>query len=132
MVGVVVQPVNPVLHPAAGHIHLTADDGLDPGGLGGLVEIDAAIHDAVVGNGHRRLAQLLHPVHQGVNAAGAVQEAVFRMHVQMNKAHSLPSPAISTSFFSLWLMALLVMGGSIISASSVRADSGFSSRAAAA
>ena len=132
VVRIIVQTVNPVLHPAAGHIHLAADDRLDPGGLSGLVEINTAVHNAVVGDGHRRLAQLLHPLHQTVNPAGAVQEAVFRMHVQMYKAHIVPSPASSTSFFSLWLMALLVMGGSIISASSVRADSGCSSRAAAA
>ena len=79
MVGVVVQPMHLVRHPPAGHIHLAADDGLDARGLGSLVKIDAAVHDAVVGDGHSGLAQLLHPVHQAVNPAGPVQKAVFTM-----------------------------------------------------
>ena len=79
MVGVVVQPVDLVRHPSAGHIHLAADDGLDSGGLGGFVKINAAVHDAVVGDGHGCLAQLLDPVHEAVNPAGPVQEAILTM-----------------------------------------------------
>ena len=79
MVGVVVQPVHLVRHAPPGNVDLAADDGLDPGGLGGFVEIDAAVHDPVVGDGNGGLAQLLHPVHQAVDAAGPVQEAVLTM-----------------------------------------------------
>ena len=79
MVGVVVQPVNLIRHPPTGNVDLAADDGLDPGGLGGLIKIDTAVHDAVVGNGNGTLAQFLHPLHQAVNAASPIQEAVFTM-----------------------------------------------------
>ena len=79
MVGVVVQSVNLVRHPASGNVDLAADDGLDPGGLGGLVKIDTAVHDAVVGDGDGGLAQLLHPVHQVIDAAGPVQQAILTM-----------------------------------------------------
>ena len=63
----------------SGNVDLAADDGLDPGGLGGLIKIDTAVHDAVVGNGNGTLAQFLHPLHQAVNAASPIQEAVFTM-----------------------------------------------------
>ena len=122
MVGVVVDAVDTVCHGTAGHIDLTADDGLDSCGLGGLVEIDAAVHNAVVGDGHGGLTQLLDPVHQPVDAAGTVQKAEFRMDMQMHKAHLDASLAYSTSRFSRWFMAGLVMGGSIISASSDREE----------
>ena len=62
-----------------GHIHLTADDGLDPLRLAGLVEVDHPVHDAVVGDGHRLLAQLLHPLDQLVDPAGAVQKGKLSM-----------------------------------------------------
>ena len=66
---------------SGGHIHLTADNGLDPGGLTGLVKIDDTVHDPVVGDGHRLLAQLLDPVHQLFDAAGPVQQGKFRMEM---------------------------------------------------
>ena len=122
MVGVVIDAVDPVCHGAAGNIDLTADDGLDASGFGCFVEVDTAIHNAVVSDGHGGLAQFLDPIHQPVDAAGAVQEAEFRMDMQMHKAHLDASLAYSTSRFSRWFMAGLVMGGSIISASSDRAE----------
>ena len=79
MVGVVVQPMHLIRHAPPGHIHLAADDRLDSGGLGRLVKVDTAVHDAVVGDGNGGLAQLLDPVHEAVNPAGPVQEAVFTM-----------------------------------------------------
>ena len=68
-----VHPVDLVFHRAGGDVDLAADDGLDAGGLGRLIEVDHAVHDAVVGDGDGGLAQLLHPVHQPADAAGAVQ-----------------------------------------------------------
>ena len=132
MIGVVVQPVDPVLHAPAGHIHLAADNGLDARRLGGFIKIDTAVHDPVVRNGHTVLAQFLHPVHQAADAAGPVQQAVFRMDVQIDKAHFGSSVARHTIFFIRWFMAGLVMGGSIMAASSERDAEGFSSRATAA
>ena len=72
VIALVVDAVGPVRHPAWGHIHFAADDGLDPCRLGGLVEVNAAVHDSVVRNGHGSLAQLLDPVHHGIDAAGTV------------------------------------------------------------
>ena len=100
MEGLVVQLGNAVCHGPAGHINLAADDGLDAGSLGSLVKINAAVHDAVVGDGDSGLPQLLHPVHHAADAAGAVKEAIFRMYVQMDKAHCAASFESSTSFLS--------------------------------
>ena len=79
MVWIVINTIHPVFHSSTGNIHLTADDGLDSGSLGCLVKIDAAVHHAVVRQCNSRLPQLLDPVHQTVNPASTVQEAVFGM-----------------------------------------------------
>ena len=81
----IVDAVFPVLHAPRGHIDLAADDGLHPRGLGGLVEGDRAVHDPVVRDGHRFLAQLLDALHQSFDAAGAVQQAVFTVYMQVNE-----------------------------------------------
>ncbi len=60
-------------------INLAADYRMQPMGLGGLVKIDAAIHHAVVSDGHRIHAEFLDARHELVDAAGAVQKAVFCM-----------------------------------------------------
>ena len=91
MEGVVVDAMDAVRHPAAGHIDLAPDDGLDARGLGGLVEVDTAVHHAVVRQGDGSLAQLLHPVHHAVNAAGSIQKAVLAVDMQMHKAHGCSS-----------------------------------------
>ncbi len=79
MPGLIVQLVDLIKAAAGGNVQLTADDGLDPGLFGGLVEIHAAVHHAVVGDGNGGLSQLLHPLHQRAQTAGAVQQAVFGM-----------------------------------------------------
>lgn len=70
---------------AGGHIDLAADDGLDARLLGRFVELDAAVHDAVVGDGDGVLTALLDTVHKLVDAAGTVQKAVFGMDVKMDE-----------------------------------------------
>ena len=105
MIGVVVDAMHPVGHFPPGNIHLAPDDGLDARRLCCLVEINAAIHHAVVGDGNAVLPQFLHPLHHAVNAARTVQETILRVDVQMDKAHMLPSSASSTSRFRRWLMA---------------------------
>ena len=132
MIGVVVLAVNPVSHAPAGNVDLAADDGLDARGLGGLIKINAAVHDPMVGDGHGGLPDLLHPIHQAVDPAGTVQQAVLRMQMQVDKTHGLASFARSVSFFIRLFMAGLVMGGSIMAANSERDAEGFSSRATAA
>ena len=61
------------------HVHFTADNGLDPLRLAGPVKVDDAVHDAVVRDGTGGLAHVLHHLGQVPDAAGAVQQAVFRM-----------------------------------------------------
>ena len=65
--------------PPGGHVDLAADNRLDPRRLAGPVEVDHPVHAAVVGDGHRLLAHLLYPLHQLLDAAGAVQQGKFRM-----------------------------------------------------
>ena len=73
----------------AADVHLAADDGLDARILHGGIEVDGTVHHAVVGHGAHVHAQLLHPLHQAGDAARAVQQAVFRVQVQMCKAHAI-------------------------------------------
>ena len=72
--------------PAGGRdIDLTADNGLDSLFFAGPVEVDGAVHDAVVRHRHGGLPQLLDPSGQAVNPAEAVQQAVLCVDMEMNK-----------------------------------------------
>ena len=73
MVGVVINSMNPVGHAPSGNVDLAADDGLDPGGFGGFIKVNTAVHHAVVGDGNGRLPQFFDPIHDAVNAARAVK-----------------------------------------------------------
>ena len=66
-------------------VHLAADDGMDAGILAGAVKVHHAVHHAVVGNGAGVHAQLPEAGDEGLDGAGAVQEAVFRVQVQVCK-----------------------------------------------
>ena len=57
---------------AAGYIYLAANDGVDPLRFAGTVEIDDAVHGAVVGDGAGSLPHLLDQLGQVPDAAGAV------------------------------------------------------------
>ena len=61
------------------HVDLAADDGLDALRLAGPVEVNDAVHNAMVRDGAGGLPHGLHHAGQVLDAAGAVQEAVFRM-----------------------------------------------------
>ena len=78
----------------AAHVGLAADDGVQPRSLHGGIEVDAPVHDPVVGDGAGGHAQGLEPLHQLGDAACAVQQAVFRMQMQMRKAHGRDLRAI--------------------------------------
>ena len=67
-----VHAVLPVRAPARGDVDLAADDGLHALFHAGLVEGDGAVHDAVVGDGEAREAELPGAPGQGLHAAGAV------------------------------------------------------------
>ena len=92
VVGGGIQPVDLIEAGAGGHIDLAADDGADALLFALLVEIDDAVHHAVVGDGDGRLSQLPGALHQSLDAAGAVQQAVFAVDVQMDKIGHGGSP----------------------------------------
>ena len=71
---------------ARGNIDLAADNGLHPALLGGSVEIDHAIHRAVVCDGDGGLPELLGTVKHRPDAACTVEQAVFCMQMKMGKA----------------------------------------------
>ena len=105
VIGAGIQPMYLVMPAPGGNIDLAANDGLDACLLCRLPELHCPIHAAVVGNRNSSLSQLLYPLHQLPDPASPVQQAVFRMHMQMHKirhgfppfmmmyARNLPAPA---------------------------------------
>jgi len=77
------------------HIHLAPDDGMDALLFAGAVEVNNAVHHTVIRDGHRVLPHLLYQRRQIPYSARTVQQAVFRMDMQMYKAHVSPSFRIS-------------------------------------
>jgi hypothetical protein len=65
--------------------HLAPEDGLHVGVLALLVEVDGAVHVAVVGEGHGLHAQGLHPRHQLLHANRAVEHGVLGVNVEVNE-----------------------------------------------
>ena len=125
--------IDPVLLLETGpgsHIYLAADDGPDSLRQTGTVKGHRAVHDAVVRHRQGGLAQLFGPLRQILDPTGAVQQGVFRMHMEVYEAHPM-SPLYSSSFFSRWLMQLLDTGGSASRARSERLDSGLAMRSMA-
>ena len=64
-----------------GHVHFAADDRLDPGGHGGLMEFHHPEQVAVIREPHRVHFQIGHDVHQGLDRLGAVQQGKVGMVV---------------------------------------------------
>ena len=75
-----------VLHIGA-DIHFAADDRMNARLLTGGVELHRAVKHAVIRTGAGVHAQLLHAPDQPPDAARAVQQAVFRVQMQMRKRH---------------------------------------------
>ena len=90
-----------VVHVRA-DVHLAADHRMDALGLGRAVEVQHAVHHAVIGDGAGLHAQLLQPLHQRLDAARAVQQRIFRVQMQVCKHVSTPSRLYSSSQFSLY------------------------------
>ena len=82
-----VQLMDPVGAASGGHIDLTAKNGLDALCFAGFVKVHHTIHNPVVGDGNRWLAQLLDPLDQQGNAAGPIQQRKLGMDVQVDKGH---------------------------------------------
>ena len=82
-------------------VDLTADNRMDARRLCRLVEVDHPVHDAVIRDGNRRLANLLDTLHQPLDPTGAVEQTVFGMQMQMDKSHSAPPYSSAASSQSL-------------------------------
>ena len=90
-----------------GHIDLAADDGLHALRLASPVEVDDAVHNAVVRDGAGGLAHRFHHPRQLLDLAEAVQQAELRMHVQMGEGHR-PPPVFSLMYLpNLFLFQLV-------------------------
>ena len=70
---------------AGSHVGLEADDGLHPGFDALVVELDRAEEGAVVGDGDRRHAKLFGAGGQVRAAAGAVQQRILAVDVQVDE-----------------------------------------------
>ncbi len=64
-------------------VDLAADDRLDAVLAGGEVVLDGAVHDPVVGETQRRLAERRRPRGEGIDLARPVQQRVLRMDVKV-------------------------------------------------
>ena len=85
----------PVEAGPRGHIDFTAQHRTDPGFLRGFVEVDDAVHGAVVRDGEGVHSQFLRPGHDLLDLAGAVQQGILCMNVQMCKSQSFSSPPVN-------------------------------------
>jgi hypothetical protein len=66
-------------------VGLQADDRLDPVALAGLVVLHRAVHDAVVGEPQRRLAEGRSALGEGIDATGPVEDGVLGVDVEMGE-----------------------------------------------
>src|SRR6266511_1568070 len=71
--------------PVVRDVDLAADDGLDAGSLRGLEELHCTRHRAVVGERDGRHLELSGPLRQLRNAAGAVEDRVLGVDVQVDE-----------------------------------------------
>ena len=68
-----------------GDVDLAADDGVDAGGLGGVIELDGAEEIAVVGHGDGGHFLLDRDLHELVDIAGAVEQGVVGVAVEVDE-----------------------------------------------
>ena len=65
--------------------------GWTPSFLAARVKIDRAVHHAVIGDGAVTHALVANRFHERIDAAGAVEQAVFRMQMKMSKINHMES-----------------------------------------
>ena len=75
----------PIAVALPGDVGLHAEHGVQPGRLGGLVEIDGPVEVAVIGDRDRLLAKGPRPLHERGNLGEAVQQAELRVRVQVRE-----------------------------------------------
>ena len=73
-----------------GHIDLAADDGLHALRLASPIEVDDAVHHAVIRDRYRSLPHGLDDLRQLLDLAESIQQAELRMHMQMGEGHRPP------------------------------------------
>ena len=66
-------------------VGLEADDRLDPVRRAGLVVLDGAVHDPVIGEPQRRHPQLRGPGRHATDLAGAVEQRVLAVDMQVDR-----------------------------------------------
>ena len=66
-------------------VEFAADDGLHPGVLGGVDEVNCAKDVAVVGHGHGGHTHLFHALTELLDVTGAVEHGVVRVQVQVDE-----------------------------------------------
>ena len=81
----------PVEAGARGHVDLAAEDRTDARVKRRLVKVDDAVHGAVIRDGERIHAQLFCPGYDLFDLAGAVQQGILCVNVQMCKCHRFSS-----------------------------------------
>jgi len=67
------------------NIELASQNGLDPFRLGSLKKMHCAVDVAVVGDGHGLLSDAVDVGHQLFDIAGAIEEGVVGVQVQVGK-----------------------------------------------
>ena len=77
-----------LLARARGHIDLAADDGLHALLLCLFVEVDDAVHGAVVGDGDAVHAERFRRLDEFLDAARTVEQAELRVDMEMGKRHA--------------------------------------------
>ena len=85
MIGLAVKRRILVEAGAGGNIDFAADDRMDARSLSRLPEQHSAVEHAVIGDRNGGLPELLDALHKLLDAAGAVEQRIFCMHMQMHK-----------------------------------------------
>ena len=97
-----------VQHPPGSGIDLAANHRMDALLAAFLVELDDTEHGPVVGDGQRIHPQLLRPGHDVLDPCRPIQQAVFRMYMQMCKCHVFPPTCVRSGAPLSYINAILV------------------------
>ncbi len=85
VVGIAVDPSLAQQPRARGDVDLAADDRLDPRVLARLVEVDRAVHHAVVGHGERGHLELGRTCHERGDAARPIEQRILGVVMEVDK-----------------------------------------------
>ena len=84
MVVVVVRGLGAMIFRLA-HVKLAPEDRLDALFLGRVKKVHCAVDISVVRHRDGRLPERRHPIHEFVDVAGAVQQRIFRVQMQVSE-----------------------------------------------